>query len=339
MTRRPGTLSRVRLVSRASFLAVGMVVLLPVLATAALASPAGTAAPLTISSDAGGAALVNGSNLAPGPMSPRCILISYTDATADDELRLFAATGGAELADLIDLTLEVGAGGQYGDCTGFTGSTVYAGTLGEFGRSHGTAVTSLRLTAIAAGSGDVSFRFRFAVHDDNRAQGLSTSADFIWAAGQAAPTAETPDPSPPVETPAPESPAPSPTTSPAPAETFIPESTVVTPFVSGPKPSATSGRTKQPSKSAAPGATAEKGNAPKSESPLVAGVKAIGKYIGRASQPVAKGLALGVGMIPLVLVFLTVQGFIDRREPKLANAPAYAEPDLPFGNSPRAASR
>ncbi len=39
---------------------------------------------------------------------------------------------------------------------------------------------------------------------------------------------------------------------------------------------------------------------------------------------------VGVCVLLLVLAFLVVQDRIDRRDPKLALAPVYPDPDLPF---------
>jgi hypothetical protein len=55
-----------------------------------------------------------------------------------------------------------------------------------------------------------------------------------------------------------------------------------------------------------------------------------------AAAPAARGATYGLGgTAPLLGAFLLIQGRIDRRDPKLALAPAYADPDLTFDDIPR----
>jgi hypothetical protein len=63
------------------------------------------------------------------------------------------------------------------------------------------------------------------------------------------------------------------------------------------------------------------------ESPLPARLQVLGRNTARHS-----GFPLGV-LVALVL-FLLLQDQIDRRDPKLALAPEYDEPDLPFERPP-----
>jgi hypothetical protein len=55
-------------------------------------------------------------------------------------------------------------------------------------------------------------------------------------------------------------------------------------------------------------------------------IRAITRYA------VAVGAASGIGaaVLPLLIVFLLVQRRLDARDPKLALAPAHAEPDLAY---------
>jgi hypothetical protein len=74
-----------------------------------------------------------------------------------------------------------------------------------------------------------------------------------------------------------------------------------------------------------------------------AAVQGLGELIERIAQvaaEVGKRSAFPVGLLVLVLGFLSVQNRIDRRDPKLALAPVYPTPDLPFDDQPdRGASR
>jgi hypothetical protein len=313
--------ARVRLLCLSILLALLTAVVLPVLAPAALpiTSRAWADDHLVIETDAGAAAMVSGANLAAGLMPPRCISINYTGAVADDALSLFAVTSGSELASLISVTIDIGTGGTYGDCSLFTGSTVYEGTLADLGQDHGTELTALPLTKLADNHGQVSFRFGFAIASDNRAQGQSTGADFTWIAGAGIPSAG--------------------------------GGTIVTPLsvgsvvhvpLAGPTPP-----TVKPSKKPAAhatskahrvvsGTTRHQAKSHQGTKGFAAALKAVTVFIRKVSKPLAKGVGIGMGMSPLVGLFLLVQGSIDGREPKLKDAPVHAEPDLAFGVSPQA---
>lgn len=54
------------------------------------------------------------------------------------------------------------------------------------------------------------------------------------------------------------------------------------------------------------------------------------RLVEQTAAPVAKGLAWSAWTLPLLLLFLLLQNSIDARDPKLAQAPAYADPSLPF---------
>lgn len=56
--------------------------------------------------------------------------------------------------------------------------------------------------------------------------------------------------------------------------------------------------------------------------------------IKKLSTPLITGASIGLGILPFIIVFLLIQHRIDMRDPKLALAPSYAEPDLGFGDTP-----
>jgi hypothetical protein len=299
-------------------------VVLPVLAPAALpvTSRAWAADHLVIDSDADGGAMVTGANLGAGHMAPRCISISYNGAVADDALSLFAVTSGSDLASYIGVTIDMGTGGKYGDCSLFTGTTIYEGTLADLGRVHGTELTALPLARLADARGQVSFRFRFAISDDNRAQGQSTAADFTWIAGAGVPSSGGGSL---VGTPG------------AASVVHVPLAGRTSPTVKPPKKPAAHPPSK-PHRAVTGGTSRQAGRAKshQDKTGLAAALKAVTVFIRKVSKPLAKGVGIGMGMSPLVGLFLLVQGSIDGREPKLRQAPVYAEPDLAFGASPQA---
>jgi hypothetical protein len=74
--------------------------------------------------------------------------------------------------------------------------------------------------------------------------------------------------------------------------------------------------------------------------PALKGLRELLSRIARVAAEVGKRSAFPVGLLLLVLGFLSIQNRIDRRDPKLALAPVYPTPDLPFDAPPdRRASR
>jgi hypothetical protein len=114
---------------------------LVIAASLAMAEPAHAASSVVLDNDATGP-LMTAAALVPGQLPPQCVQISYQGANADDQIGLFAAVSGA-LTDYLQVQIDEGAGGVYGDCTGFAGTTIFAGTLATFGTTYGTSSTAL----------------------------------------------------------------------------------------------------------------------------------------------------------------------------------------------------
>jgi len=324
-----------RLLFRTAVLAIGALMVFPALALASAPITARAWADdhLVITSDNSGRPLVSGANLAPGATPPSCLSISYTGAATDDELRLFSTTTDSGLADYLDITIEQGQGGRYGDCSGFTGTGVYEGTLAAFGREHGSELTALPIARLAAGQGEVSVRFTFAIRDDNRAQGASTTSDFTWIAGPA--VSAPPGNGSPGEEPQPE-----------------PDSAVTVPVIGSPSPAPAPSANPSANASANPSAdpsanpsnkVVERSDGERHQAVtdqvkevLGSAIQRFQDQLRRIAKPLLKGAAFGLGTLPLVLLYLLIQGRIDRGDPKLAKAPSYADPDLVFGDMPQA---
>jgi hypothetical protein len=279
--------------------------------------------PVRVWTDATGP-LFASSNLEPGAARTQCIALTYAgrDGTS---LRMAAATSG-QLGDYLDLTIAVGTGGSYGNCSGFAGSQVYSGTLADFAARYADPSAGLALDNGAAAAGAVSIRFTLRLQDDNRAQGQTAESSFVWyalgnGADPAAPpvvevpvTGPEPTTTPGAPTPAPvtpSQPSASPTVSPAsPAPSASRQPTVVPPQATGGPPATTGGGG--------------------SRSLFQRIVDSVAETVREAGPAVIKGARIPLYLLPLVLLFLLIQNEIDRRDPKLALAPAYADPQLPF---------
>lgn len=84
---------------------------------------------------------------------------------------------------------------------------------------------------------------------------------------------------------------------------------------------------------APPGQTEDEGSpaATLAAPPGLDGLRKVLQQIARVAAEVGKRSAFPSGLLMLVVAFLTLQNRIDRRDPKLALAPVYPTPDLPFG--------
>ncbi|MDX6228195.1 MAG: hypothetical protein QOI76_1585 [Frankiales bacterium] len=315
----------------------------------------------SLTTDAAGSPLVNAAQLSPGHVLERCVVVtSPTDYTSAD-LGMFVTASGA-LADHLNVTIESGTGGSFADCAGFSGRLLFVGTLAALAAGF-DGTRPERVGHFSASVGTAVLRLRFSVQDDNGAQGLTTAAAFWWLPVAAEPVA------PPTTDPPAPSTTPTGTTSTEPAAVPTPPGPTNGPTSRGPKPSAspvtmTAGPTTpaagvtttpapastslappvgvpltdqggSPTPGAAVPATGDGGSPPgivsKLANGLANGVASAAQTISTAAAPVLKGAAVTSLMIlPLVVLFLLVQRWIDRRDPKLALAPSYGDQFLGF---------
>ena len=339
--------------------------------SACLATPGTSwADPGTLTTDAGGSALVTAVQLSPGHVLERCVVVSTPTAYTAADLGLYVTAFGA-LADHLNVTIESGTGGSFADCTGFTGKLVFVGTLGALAAGF-DAVRPDRVGHYSADLSAVTLRLRFSVQDDNSAQGLTTSAAFWWVPLTPAPVVVPPV----APTTVPPTPSATPPTSVAPTTTAAPLSepgapptkqhTTTPTTTSKPVPQTTpstirptlpdSETTTTPAPvatSLAPpvgvpltgdgktqaalppvsggGSDPPSGIVSQLATGIATGVAHAAQTISTAAAPALQGAAVTSLMIlPLALLFLLVQRWFDRRDPKLALAPSYGDPFLGF---------
>ena len=78
---------------------------------------------VTLVDDDLSAAMFNVSNMVPGDTATDCIVVTYQGTVADPSaVRLYSGgyTDSGDLATYLNLTIEEGTGGSFGNCTGFT---------------------------------------------------------------------------------------------------------------------------------------------------------------------------------------------------------------------------
>jgi hypothetical protein len=160
------------------------------------ATPAAAATP-DLTTDSGGAPLMTGSNLRPGHSIENCLALTYSNLpSGSNGIGMYGAPSGSGLADYLDMTVEVGTGGVFNDCSAFTGAEVFRGTLAEFGQDHGTGASQLLLATVEGDTGQISIRVQLRLRGNNQAQGKTASAAFSWTVGSV-----TPGPPPPTASP------------------------------------------------------------------------------------------------------------------------------------------
>jgi hypothetical protein len=135
--------------------------------------------------DDSGSAMFNVSGMAGGDTATGCIAVTYNGSITPADVVLYVAPGGLTgtgLDDYLNLTVERGTGGSFGDCTGFSGSSIYSGTLDGFAAASTDFASGAGLwTASSTGDSRV-YRFTLTLQDDNAAQGLTATTTFTWEA-------------------------------------------------------------------------------------------------------------------------------------------------------------
>lgn len=131
--------------------------------------------------DAGGVAF-NVANMAPGDSRTRCIAVTYTGSLTAD-VHLYGTVGGTGLADYLDVDVAIGTGGSFASCTGFSAtSTLFTGTLADFGSTHTDYASGLGGLNGATDPTSRTYRITVTLQDDNAAQARSATAGFTWEA-------------------------------------------------------------------------------------------------------------------------------------------------------------
>ena len=264
-------------------------------------SAAGVTGSVTLDDDDQGVAMFDIAGLAPGHPVSRCLSVAANAGSEAGAVTLHAAGLGGKLAPFLGMTMDVGSGGSFQNCAGFRGRRVYEGTLASFADDHSSRASALATTP----AGDArarTYRFTFDLADDPAAQNLGGVATFVWDIVDDTPV-------PPV-LPEPDS---------APVDVIVPT------------PDATAAGEEQPQPVdlvtvEEPGAVPL---AARTSDPWTSIVETLAA-IQEVALDVAKKSAVPMFVPLLVLGFLTLQGRIDSRDPKLALAPMHRDPDLQF---------
>ena len=146
-----------------------------------------SAGTVAIVDDDSSSVMFNVSGMVPNDTAVNCIVVTYQgDITPSSPIQLYrsGANTGDGLDQYLDLDVEVGTGGAFGNCTGFSAtSTLFNNTLQNFAATHLDFASALGTAWTPTGAGQSrTFRFTLTLQDNNAAQGLSAGFGFTWEA-------------------------------------------------------------------------------------------------------------------------------------------------------------
>jgi predicted ribosomally synthesized peptide with SipW-like signal peptide len=131
--------------------------------------------------DDAGAVLFTVAGMVPTDTVTRCITVTYQGTVTPASVRIYGSVGGTGLATYLDTTVEVGTGGTFASCTGFSpSSTLFSGTLAAFATSHSNWTNGLAAFSAAANPTTRTFRITVTLQDDNGAQAKTATPTFTW---------------------------------------------------------------------------------------------------------------------------------------------------------------
>jgi hypothetical protein len=143
-----------------------------------------TTGTVSLSDDDSGTALFSLSGLKPGNTGTGCIAVSY-GGSVTSAVKLYVKPGDATgtLGTYLTFTVEEGSGGSNASCTGFAVSTTdYSGTLSGFTSAKTTYGTGVGAWSPTGASQAKTYRFSYAVPDDNTAANKSAGVLLTWEA-------------------------------------------------------------------------------------------------------------------------------------------------------------
>ena len=146
-----------------------------------------SAGSVAIEDDDSGSVMFNVSGMVPTDTAVNCIVVTYQgDTTTSSDIQLYrsGANTGDGLDQYLDLDVEIGTGGAFGNCSGFSpSSTLFNNTLQNFAATHVDFASALGTGWTPTGAGQSrTFRFTLTLQDDNAAQGKSAGFGFTWEA-------------------------------------------------------------------------------------------------------------------------------------------------------------
>jgi len=158
--------------------------------TGTTANPASSwqAGTVVLGDDDSGAALFSATGLLPGDTASKCIKVSYT-GNLTSTVKLYVTSSSGSLAPYVDLVVEQGTGGgntgtYAGGCGGFSGTTLYSGTVAGFATASSTFATGVGTFAPSSSGSFEVYKFTYTLDaaTPSAQQAQSATATFQWEA-------------------------------------------------------------------------------------------------------------------------------------------------------------
>lgn len=132
---------------------------------------------VALTDDDDGRSLIDLDALGPGQPVQECITVTYGGTILPVELTLDTQTVG-DLDPFLEVSIERGSGGGFGDCDGFVPEQLlFDGTL------EALEVADVLRLGFFYNTGDSSvFRFELELQDEAEAMGRQSAIDFVWEA-------------------------------------------------------------------------------------------------------------------------------------------------------------
>ncbi|MGB5757650.1 MAG: TasA family protein [Acidimicrobiales bacterium] len=135
---------------------------------------------VVLTDDDSGSAMFNVTDMSPGSPVVECITVTYSGTQLPAPVRIYGSSTGT-LDTYLDTTIEIGTGGSFGNCAGFTpSSTLFNNTLANFTTTHTNWASGLATFSAAANPTTRTFRFTVDVQNNVAAQGDSSTAVFTF---------------------------------------------------------------------------------------------------------------------------------------------------------------
>ncbi|MFN8050668.1 MAG: hypothetical protein U0Q22_04490 [Acidimicrobiales bacterium] len=141
---------------------------------------------ISLGDDDSGSVLFNRSNMLPGDSVTNCIKVTYSGTSLQvTPVKVFGEidTDVGGFSDHLDVQIEEGNGGSFGNCTGFAAtSTLYNGRLSTLSATNHDFATGLNGFTPAAGSLTRTYRLTVTLRSDttNSSMGDTATAIFTW---------------------------------------------------------------------------------------------------------------------------------------------------------------
>jgi hypothetical protein len=131
--------------------------------------------------DLGVALFATQTNLKPGSTGEKCILVTSTGSLAST-VKLYSTGLTGTLGADIDLVIDEGTPGDFDDCSTFTGSNLYTGTVDGFAADSTDFSDGVSAWAPAGGTESKTYRFEYTINSGSTMQGATAGLAFTWEA-------------------------------------------------------------------------------------------------------------------------------------------------------------